>query len=224
MSGKASWPVSGGKPVNRRLVIFTAIFVAVSAAEYTALFLWPGVAISAKVSVALAIIGVYGLGLGFLRSLEKLDASAKGVIDELASPNAALCYAGNMTYLGTLLHTLALAVPGTRSRRSPLALQLLMMLAVLIVGLGLFIYVVFHAVIVVPISYPAVLIAASVVNAYEETASDAYLTVTDSARSITSGGPLRDLVVGHKVAATAFIMGLPAAVLSLVGQVVSPFL
>lgn len=224
MSGEPSAAAGGSKPVNRRLVIFTAVFATVSAAEYIALFLWPSVALSAKVSVALAIIGAYGLGLGFLRSLEKLDKAAKGVIDELASPNAALCFAGNMTYLGALLLSLAHAVPRHRTPGSPLALQVLMMLAVLIVALGLLIYVVFHAVIVVPISYPAVLIAASVVRAYEETAPDNRLLITDSARTIASPEPLRDYVVEHRVAATAFIMGLPAAVLTLVGQVVAPFL
>lgn len=214
---------SGARRTNWPLVAITAALVALSAAEYWLIFSWPGVALSNKVSAVLAIIGAYGIGLAFFRRSDALGPVGKELIGELTSPNAALCWATNLTFLGIVSNMLSIGLSPRKSRRQPIVLALLSTLALIAMALGVFAYAFFHALVVVPIAYPAILVASAVVNAFDTAAGDQVLRATGS-----DGGPpvemsLKAIVVKDKPASTAFIMGLPATVLALVGRIVTPF-
>jgi len=214
----------GPQGTNWPLVAITVALLALSAAEYWLIFTWPGVTQSNKLSAVLAIIGAYGIGLGFFRRSEALGPVGKELIGELTSPNAALCWATNLTFLGIVSSMLSIGLSSRKSRRQPIVLALLSTLALFAMALGVFVYAFFHALVVVPISYPAILVAAAVVNAFDTAASDQVLKVTGSDGETSAPMSLKAIVVKDKSASTAFIMGLPATVLALVGRIVTPFL
>ena len=210
--------------INWPLVAITAGLVAVSALEYWLIFSWEGVALPDKVTAVLALIGAYGIGLGFFRKSTALGPPATELTAELTSPNAALCWGTNLTFLGITSSMLAIALSSRKSVRQPAVLALLSTLALIAMALGMFAYAFFHALVVVPISYPAILVAAAVVNAFDTAAGDSLLTVTSGEGLPPAQMSLKSIVLNDKVAAAAFIMGLPAAVLAIVGKVFTPFL
>lgn len=224
MSGESSQGSKAAKGTNWPLVGITAVLIALSAGEYGAIYFWPGVSAQAKVTAVLAIIGAYGIGLGFFSRSVAMGSLAKDMVEELTSPNAALCWASNFTYLGTALSTLAVAMPSRRSRPQPAILWVLSSVILIALCIGLVAYTFFHALVVVPIAYPAILAAASVVNAFDTAPGDTILRVTSDKRTEPVEVSLKSVVLSDKVTATAFIMGLPSAVLALIGKVVTPFL
>jgi len=178
-----------------------------------------------EVSVARWVAVLFSLGL-MLNALLLVLAHVpvgKELIGELTSPNAALCWATNLTFLGIVSNMLSIGLSPRKSRRQPIVLALLSTLALIAMALGVFAYAFFHALVVVPIAYPAILVASAVVNAFDTAAGDQVLRASGS-----DGGPpvemsLKSIVVKDKPASTAFIMGLPATVLALVGRVITPF-
>lgn len=224
MSQEIPQPAVGAGGVSKRLVAFTAALTALSAVEYWLIFTWEGVAPGDKASAVLAIIGAYGTALGLLRRSQGLKDEVKDLIPELTSPNAALCWGSNAVMLSIPVNLMSLPLSSRRRLRQPLALALLGTLASLAMSLVLAAYVFFHALVVVPIAYPALLVAAAVVNAIDASADDMRFGSTDRAGKASPGVSLKDAVLSDKPAATAFIMGLPAAAFALIGRIVAPFL
>ncbi len=211
------------KPLNWPLIAITAALVALSTLEYWLIFSWEGVAQRDKIGAVLAIVGAYGIGLGFFRRSEALGPVGKELIADLTSPNAALCWGTNLTFLGIISNMLAVALSPRKTRRQPAVLALLSTLALIAMALGVFTYAFFHALVVVPITYPALLVAAAVVNAFDTAAGDSLLTVSGGQEDPPAQMSLKSIVVKDKAASTAFIMGLPATVLAIVGKVFTPF-
>ncbi|HMA15911.1 MAG TPA: hypothetical protein VKP12_14060 [Kiloniellaceae bacterium] len=209
--------------VNKRLIAFTAGLVALSILEYWLIFTWDGVTLGDKLSAVLAIIGAYGIGLGFARRSLAEASVARELAEHLTSPNAALCWGTNAVILGIITMILPIGLAGPRRSRQPAVLALLSTLALTIMALGLVGYVFFHALVVVPIAYPAILVAAGVVNAFDTAAGDTALAVAGRQRDKEVRLSLKAIVLKDKPASTAFVMGLPAAVLALIGRVFAPF-
>jgi hypothetical protein len=221
---EASKPGKAAKGVNWRLALLTACLLAVSTVEYWLLFSWGSGATQSKVTAVLAIIGAYGIGLGLFRKSQALKPVAGNLIAELTSPNAALCWGANLIFLSIVSNLMSIALSSRKATRQPAFLAILSTFATIGMALGLIAYTLFHALVVVPITYPALLIAASVVNSFETAAGDVEFRVTNDDGRPPSSTSLKQLILEDKVAATAFIMGLPATVLALVGKIISPFL
>lgn len=227
---KTNWP----------LVFTTTTLLLISAFEYGAILLWDGIANQDKVTAFLSVIGAYGLGIGFFSKIKDLGKPIRTLLAELISTNAAAYIAANFTYLGTIMSTLALGLNSRKTKYPSPIIYLLSSLALIIIGLGVFVYVLFHLFIVLPLSYPAVLIAGSVVNSFETANGDHILAIrnvdsnkirvdlteqedTNSEDEVTRVS-LKAVVTKDKVAATGFIMGLPAFVLALIGKILLPFI
>lgn len=231
------------KGINWPLVAITGALALLSAAEYWAILNWDEVAREDKVTAILAIIGAYGLGIGFFRRMKGLSDHIQGMIADLVSPDAVDYLWSNLTYLSIVVSTTSIGLKSDKTETPHLIQFLLSSIALIAMVPCVFIYVVFHLLIVLPISYPAVLVAASVVRAYETASGDAVLRVwnVDDQPEATGqhlapdekGEPsaptgaaeisLKGFVTKDKVAAAAFIMGLPAATLALIAKVALPF-
>jgi hypothetical protein len=209
---------------NWNLVLFTAVLVVISAAEYWAVFSFPGVALKDKVTAVLAIIGAYGIGLAFILQSVPKESIAENLVTELTSANAALCWAGNLMFLSFVIYLVNIARSRRRKTRQPALLGFISRVVLFVAAIGLLVYAFFHALVVVPISYPAILIAASVINAFETATGDVRVTLTNIDRSERYTFFLKAAVLQNKTAAKTFIMGLPAAITAIVGQVFAPFL
>lgn len=212
------------RPINWPLVAITAALLALSAFEYWLIFSTDNVPQRDKISAVLAIIGAYGIGLTFFRKSDALGKAGKEMIEELTSPNAALCWGTNLTFLGMVSSMMSIALSPRKTKLQPAPLMILSSITLIAMALGVFVYAFFHALVVVPITYPAILVAASVVNAYDTAAGDSVLTITKSKAAPPTSISLKSLVLKDKVASTTFIMGLPATVLALVGRIVMPFI
>jgi hypothetical protein len=209
---------------NWNLVLITALLVVISAAEYWAVFSFPGVALKDKVTAVLAIIGAYGIGLAFILQSVPKESIAENMVTELTSANAGLCWASNLQFLSFVIYLVNIARSRRRNTRQPALLGFISRVVLFVAALGLLFYAFFHALVVVPISYPAILIAASVINAFETATGDVRVTLTNIDRSEPYTFFLKAAVLENKTAAKTFIMGLPAAITAIVGQVFTPFL
>lgn len=212
------------KGTNWRLVALTAVLLAFTVAEYWIIFAWEGVSLQRKVTVVLAIIGAYGIALGFIRKNVPEDSLAEELVGDLTSPNPALCWGTNFIFLGMITSLLSVGLASRKTTPQPALLMFLSSLALVAMALGLVAYAIFHALVVVPIAYPAILVAASVVNAFETAAGDSLITVTSQKQAAPVTFSLKAIALEDKIATASFVMGLPAAVLALFGAVFAPFL
>ena len=224
VSENRSEPLPRAKPVNWPLVAITAGLLALSLFEYWLIFSAEGVALRDKVTAVLAVIGAYGIGLTFLRRSDALGPVCKQMVEEVTSPNAALCWASNLTFLGMIASMLSIALSSRKTTRQPAVLAILSSFTLIALALGVFVYVFFHALVVVPITYPAILVASAVVNAYETAAGDSVIKVTNDRGEPPQQMSLKALVLKDTVASKTFIMGLPASIIAIVGKTVMPFL
>jgi hypothetical protein len=224
MSEGATQDAGTTKGINWRLVALTAVLLAFTAAEYWRIFIWEGTALQKKVTVVLAIIGAYGIALGFIRKNVPENSLAEELVGDLTSPNPALCWGTNFIFLGMITSMLSVGLSTRKATPQPAALMFLSSIVLIAMALGLVAYAIFHALVVVPIAYPAILVAASVVNAFETAAGDSLITVTSQKQAAPVTFSLKAVALKDKVATASFVMGLPAAVLALFGAVFAPFL
>jgi hypothetical protein len=61
------------------------------------------------------------------------------------------------------------------------------------------------------------------VSAFDAAADDMAFGSTDASGKASQGASLKQTILEDKAASTAFIMGLPAGVIALVGKIFTPF-
>lgn len=209
---------------KRWVVAITGGLLAISALDYWLIFARDGVSLQDKVSAVLALIGAYGISLGFFGKSESLGAAGKQMIENLTSPNADQCMIANLDFLVALLLMVGVAVDRHKSPPQSLPMFVLSTIVLLPMALVVFAYVFFHIFVVLPVTYPAVVIASAVVDAYEKATADATFAIVNKDNETAFRQSLKDFVLKDKAASKAYIMGLPAAALALASRVFTPFL
>jgi len=191
-----------------------------------------------RLSLVLQLLALYGIGLGFL-SRSQVVRRARFCIDDMTSPRIGTFVAGNFRFVALLFSTVSVGLSPDRTTRSSLALGCLG--GALLMGASPFVilYAAFHLLILAPLSYPAYLMASGLVESVRGSARDLTVTRTSRVPGSADSEPglqreeemgevqlfsVREFVDADPASAKSFLIGLPAAVLSLITKLVGLFL
>ena len=175
-----------------------------------------------RVGIPLQIIGFYGVGLVVVAR----SASLKEVFefpDEMTSPNLMKFIAGNLSFLSLPVFAAQIAISSSRRKGESAALGCLgNILWIAISILIMILYVPFHVLVVMPITYLGYVMASVLFERLKYSAIDQEFEARSGQTS--KHFRLRELLVSDPVAAKSFIIGIPSLTLALVVKVLALFL
>lgn len=190
--------------------------------EIVALFLWVPGTWDSKISVILAIIGIYGLSVGFLPRIQFLKDNPEILLNDLVSPDI-LKYIGGISYF--FVYTFRLYWKALKKQRAgfPLPLWFVSTLLLLIsIPMG-FIFFILYMLIVLPIAYIPLLAISAVVSRIEYAAKDTGVTVTDK-QGKKKTFLLSRVITDDPITAKGFLIGIPAIIFAVYGTIAKLFI
>jgi hypothetical protein len=173
-----------------------------------------------RVSLVLQIIGLYGIVIGFIQRSDSL----KNIInfDELTSPEPATYVASNF-YIFTFYFSLMSVSMGDRSGKGNSALGCLGQLIVLCLFPLLFLYWLFHMVVIAPLAYIGYFFTSALVESITGSVTDIELSVTEPGKARKKMS-IKESIAANPVAAKGFLIGIPAIAISLILRGIGVFL
>jgi hypothetical protein len=176
-------------------------FVAVLALDVWLFLIRPKKPWTERVSFVLQLVGIYTLGLGILAQTD-LFKGIGGIGEEMTSGNLFQFVAGNLAFIGIIILIWRLA--------------LLQSAIVLFYVPPLFVYAVFHLLIVMPLAYIPYVMASIPVDAVVHSTEDFTL-------SRVGGGALhaKVFVAENAVSLKSFLVALPALVLTVLSKMLA---
>jgi hypothetical protein len=171
---------------------------------------------SDKVSLVIAITGVYGLGIGFFSSAPSLQA-IRGYAKDMTSVNIVEFVSGNLIFMGFLLHFASLGLKSRSEEGAPIGLRFFGGMLWLASFPFILFYVFFHLLVVVPITYIPNLVASALVTSMAYSAGDVEVQVTQDNKPAGTAR-FKAAIKENQLAARGFFMGVPSIVLSFLGK------
>lgn len=206
-------------------VAATGVVLLLAAASLTILVATPGT-LRPKVDLVLALIGLYGLGIGFLRRASAV--APIGAFEGVTSPNVGQYLRANLLFAAFLPLLASAGLAPSRQTEDSRVLVGLGRVLWIPVGLLLVLYAIIQVVIIAPLTYPAWVVASALVAALKASSQGAGIRSTDGGGGGgNSGGGVawvRDIVLSDEVRSKAFIVGTPALLLSIIGHVLRALL
>ena len=213
--------------MNRRTrtgTIIVAASLAVVAFDVAALTTWARGSWDAKLSLLLQIIAVYGIGLAFMRASKTLQGFGE-VMSDMTSPNLFKFVAGNFVFLSIIASAASIGLrparaPGAASALSAVGLFLLVLIFPVLLA-----YLAFHVFVVMPLAYLAYVPASAVVQSIASASGD--IEMASIPGPAGTGEPqtmrLKEVIAADSVAFKSVLVGIPAAILSLVTRLFGMF-
>lgn len=189
-----------------------AVIIGICVSELIALFVWGKGVWLDKVSALLAIVGIYGLALGFF-SKSKALSEFKQILTELTDPNPLIYMRSNSMFCAIVAQ---LGVQGSESRMEPECPQALWLLGLILwipAAVVMIVYVIFHLFVIAPLSYIPTVVASAVIAKIRYSAGDIVLSFGDNKVSIKS------IVSEDPDAIKGFVIGIPSLALSVLSHV-----
>ena len=186
--------------------------------EIVAISLWLPGAWNEKLTAALAVVGIYGLTIGFLSKGAALS-QLPGTLEDLTSHNLVSYFLANLRFVAmvSMLIGTGLRQRGRSQRSTPLVIWL----ALFPVSLA---YVVVHMLVIAPLSYIPMAVASTTVLDIIHSPEDSYLTLTDTIKKTETGRVrIRDLAGEDPVATKALLVGIPALSMSILSGIAALF-
>ncbi len=196
---------------------FASLVLALLAFEIAALVLWVPGTWNARLTAVLAIVGIYGLAIGFISGNATL-AVFKDELEALTSPDVRRYLMGNFFFLIFPFQLTELSGSKDKAVGYPVTLGCLGMLLLLALSPVLIVYAVFHILIVMPLSYLPVVMASAIVTPIIYSVRDIQISVGNRRISVKS------IVEKDPVAAKGFLIGIPAIFISLLSAISAPFI
>jgi hypothetical protein len=201
--------------------ILTTLLLALVTFEIVALVLWvPGTFLE-RLTAVFAIIGIYGLEIGFF-SRSTAFVNFRGLLEDFTSPDIAKCFAANFGILAVIFALISAAF----EKRSPdrpvipyayyIELHLLVALALPFIILAVA-YAIFHTLVIAMISYLPTVLASAVVARMRN--SKTYIRRTSADILI-----IAKIFADDELAAKGFLIGIPAALISILSAIITPFI
>lgn len=188
-----------------------ALMILFLVTEITALIGLSQVPWDVRLGIPLQIIAFYGIGLGLIARSATLRSTLN--LEDMTSHNLDRFISANMIFLSLPVFTAFVAGNKLRRRGEGIALGCLGHLLWLASSPLLMGYVIFHFVVVMPITYLGYVVASALFESIRYSAVDQeYGGGTDAAKT-TFG--LREIIIADQMVAKTFIVGIPAAVLTL---------
>jgi len=186
--------------------------------EIVAISLWLPGAWNEKLTAALAVVGIYGLTIGFLSKGAALS-QLPGTLEDLTSHNLVSYFLANLRFVAMVSMLIAM---GLRKRgRSQRSTPLVIWVALFPVSLA---YVVVHMLVIAPLSYIPMAVASTTVLDIIHSPEDSYLTLTDTIKKTETGRVrIRDLAGEDPAATKALLVGIPALSMSILSGIAALF-
>lgn len=174
-----------------------------------------------QLGFVLQIIGFYGVGLGFIQKTEALKNFAG--LDEINSPNPVRFIRGNFIFLAQFFLISSIGFDTKRSPSSSMALGCLGQILLLALFPFMFLYALFHLLIICPPAYFAYLLANGIVESIVGASGDMALESKEQDGK-TETVHLKEVIAKNRSATISFLIGIPATVLSLITKGIGMFL
>ena len=207
-------PADSARGRSPRFYVAATAIVLVSLLQLYALFRWGHGSGLEKFGALAALLGFYGIGLGFFCSSEQL-AGFREIAEGLTDPNPLIYVSSNLYFCSILTSFGTLGLQSRMQDGAPRGLWMIGLFAALPVALGLMIYVLFHALIVTFLAYVPLVIAAALVVRMQYAAGD--VAIGFGERRVL----LKDVVRSNAVALRGDLMGVPSLALSVLSTVAS---
>ncbi len=165
-----------------------------------------------KVNAVLAIVGAYGLAIGFFSKSEAL-AEFRDTLKDLTSPNILEYVSGNFRFLSYPPLFAVLAFSKYKTEGCPIMLSWLGTILCLALSPFLFVYVFFHVLVIMPLAYISTVLVSSIVTVIVYSGQD--VAVSTGTKRVS----IKNIVKRDQVAAKGFLIGIPGVVLSLLGTI-----
>lgn len=192
---------------------FVIVLLALAAASVTILLKTPG-PLTPKLQLVLAVIGMYGLAIGFFeRAFVVADIDA---FSGLTSHDVGRYLRANFLFATTLVLLASTGLAGSRSTEDSRVLVILGRILWIPIVVILVLYAMIHLIIIVPLSYPAWVVASALLAALNSSSEDAGIRSTGGGQTAW----VRKIVLSDQLRSKAFIVGAPALLLSLIGDIV----
>lgn len=175
-----------------------------------------------RIGFILQIIGFYGIGMGFIQKSDLLK-NFISINEDMTSPNLFRFIRGNAYFLALLLNIFVVALGVKRSTKSSQSLGCLGEIFFLCLSPFIFIYVLFHFVVIIPFAYIGYLIASALVESITGSGEDVIwkITLNENQEKKMS---IREIIASNPAATKSFLIGIPAAVLAIIVKGIGIFL
>jgi len=201
------------KKYGFQFYLVAVIIVSICVIELIVLFAWSKGDWLDKVSALLAVIGLYGLALGFFSKSEVL-VPLKDVLTELTSPNPIRYISANAYFCGLI--ALIGARGGKKGMNVDCPSKTLWFLGLFLwipLTILLILFTILHFLIIAPLTYIPMVVVSAITIKINYSSGDDIVKIGNKDISIKS------LVKGDVVAVKGFIIGVPAIALSFLSQV-----
>jgi len=187
------------------------------ALEIAWLILWAPGTWNDGLTAVLAIVGIYGLAIGFFSRSAAL-ADLRDTLEDLTSSDIGRYLIGNLHFLALLSFLVGLGVSPQKTSGQPLALGCLGGFLYLALVPFVFAYAVFHIFVVIVLSYVPVVLASAIVAPIVYSSGDVEISIGQKRVLVSS------IVKNDPVATKGFLIGVPALLVSLLSAISAPFI
>jgi len=201
---------------GKAIVILSVIIGLIG--EMLALYYWGQGSWDELISFILQILTFYGLGMTFLSRMEVLR-EAKFKLDDITSANLFIFIGGNFRLISMFLHIASLGIQSQKTRISPLGETGGCLLT--LVTPVILLYALFHILVVMPVTYVFYLLASAIVESVRISSKDAIVSTVNQSTNVELS--LREIVSRDPVTAKSVIVGVPAALITLILKLINLF-
>lgn len=212
--------VSLPKRRMRTKLVLTVFFCAIIAADAWFMSVHIRGSLMDRMSFALAIVGLYGIVLGFIQRSSELKGFG-GLVEGMTSPNLFEFIGANLQALGLLVLTASLGAGSRRTAGHKPVLGAAGSILFLVAAPIIVAYVVFHTFVIMPLAYVAYIFAEAVVERLSSSGLDTAVSARTGEHVETLN--LRNVILADRVASKSYLVGLPSTFLSLALKLVSSF-
>lgn len=205
---------------NTLYFLVTLILLLLLIGEITLLYYYSQKPWYDRVGFVLQIIGLYGVGFGFIQKIDALKNFAG--LDEINSPDPVRFIRGNFIFLSQFFLIASIGFDSKRSPTSSMTLGCLGQVLLLALFPFLFLYVLVHLLIICPPAYFAYLLANGIVESIVGASGDMALESTQNDGKIKSV-KMKEVIASNHAVAVSFLIGIPATILGLVAKGIGMF-
>lgn len=211
-------PQKGKKSIYALYASLTLVWLALLALEIAAIFFWTPVTWKDGLTAVLAIVGVYGLSIGFIARSKTLKR-LRPWLEELTSPNIVEHLTANLALIGMAASLVSVALSPQKTLKT---LGYLGQFLYLILVPLMFAYLLFHIFVVTVFSYLPVVWVSAIVIPIVNSSRDIELSLGTRGNKITIS--LKSIVEDDPIAIKGFLIGVPALLISLISAISTPFI
>lgn len=201
-------------------ILVVTIFLLLIVGEITLLVLYGKDSWLDQVGLLLQIIGLYGVGLGFVQRSDLLK-DFDG-IDDMTSPDPVRFLANNFVFLSIISSIWAVGLGVNRSRNSSFSLGCLGQIITFLTLPILLAYFLFHLFVICPFAYVGYLLASAFVESIAGSAEDIEMAVSTNG-TVKDKISIRKIISSNPSATKSFLIGIPAIFLSFVTKIIGMF-